>query len=65
MLGSALERSRTARALDRSAAYIRHLLRKRLTLKTMPQVVFSFAATPRRAARIDKLLGQIEREQGK
>ena len=64
VLGTALERRRTDRALARCAPYIHHLLIKRLALKLAPKIVFRFDDTPRRASRIDKLLGQIEQERG-
>jgi len=62
VLGTPAQRGRTARALDRCAPFIHHLLVKRLTLKLVPRVVFIFDDTPRQAARVDRLLGQIEKE---
>ncbi len=62
VLGSAQERGRTARALSRSAPFLHYLLVKRLSLRIVPRLVFEFDETPHRAARVDKLLGRIERE---
>ena len=64
VLGTPLERRRTDKALQRCAPYIHHLLIKRLALKLAPKVAFSFDDTPRRASRIDQLLGDIEKEHG-
>ena len=64
VLGTPVERRRTDKALQRCAPYIHHLLIKRLALKLAPKVVFCFDDTPRRASRIDKLLGDIEKERG-
>ncbi|MFA6004651.1 MAG: 30S ribosome-binding factor RbfA [Elusimicrobiota bacterium] len=65
VLGSAQDRAHCARALERCAPYIHHLLIKRVKLKLVPRIVFSFDDTPRRAARVDKLLGQLEDEKDK
>ncbi len=62
ILGSAHERDSTARALERSAPYIRQVLRKRLTIKMIPQIVFVYDDTPEKASRIDKMLLDIEKE---
>ncbi|MDD5657175.1 MAG: 30S ribosome-binding factor RbfA [Elusimicrobia bacterium] len=62
VLGTAKELQRTARALERCAPYIHHLLIKRLKLKLIPRIAFRFDDTPRRATQVDKLLGEIERE---
>jgi len=64
VLGTPVERRRTDRALQRCAPYIHHLLIKRLALKLVPKIVFRFDDTPRRATRIDKLLGDIAKEHG-
>jgi ribosome-binding factor A len=64
VLGTPVERRRTDKALQRCAPYIHHLLIKRLSLKLVPKVAFSFDDTPRRASRIDRLLWDIEKEHG-
>jgi ribosome-binding factor A len=62
VLGTPKELKRTARALERCAPFIHHLLIKRLALKLVPKLTFSFDDTPRRATHVDKILGQIEKE---
>jgi ribosome-binding factor A len=62
VLGTAREKESTARALARSAPYLRQVMRKRLKLKTIPHFVFSYDETPQKASRIDKLLLQLERD---
>lgn len=64
VLGSPVERKRTARALERCAPFLHHLLIKRLALKLVPKILFRFDDTPERASRVDKLLGDIEKERG-
>ena len=62
VIGDERQRKSTAKALERSSAYIRHILRKRIQIKVIPQVVFEYDSTPQKASRIDKLLLDIERE---
>lgn len=62
ILGSARERENAARALERASPYLRQVLRKRLTLKMIPQIVFVYDETPEKASRIDKMLLDIEKE---
>ena len=63
VLGTSLQRGRTARALERCAPFIHHLLVKRLSLRIVPRIVFRFDDTPRRAAGVDKILGEIADEE--
>lgn len=65
ILGSDRERQSTAKALERSAPYIRQVLRKRLSIKMIPNIVFTYDDTPEKASRIDKLLLKIEKEEGR
>ncbi len=62
ILGSDRERENARQALARSAPYIKHLLRKRIHIKVIPEVVFEFDSTPQKASRIDKLLLKLEEE---
>ncbi len=62
LMGSEREKHGTAKALERAAPYIRQVLRKRLALKLIPQVVFLFDETPQRASRIDKMFLKLEEE---
>lgn len=62
ILGSEREKKSAADALERAAPYIRQVLRKRLTLKMIPQILFVWDDTPRRASRVDKIFLDIEKE---
>ncbi|MBI3552720.1 MAG: 30S ribosome-binding factor RbfA [Elusimicrobia bacterium] len=62
LLGSGAQRESTQKALERASPYIRQVLRKRLTLKMIPAIVFHYDDTPQRASRVDKLLLQLEQE---
>ena len=62
LLGSAVQKESTQKALERAAPYFRQVLRKRLSLKTIPAIAFHYDDTPQRASRIDKLLLQLEQE---
>jgi ribosome-binding factor A len=63
ILGSENERHSTQKALERASPYIRQVLRKRLTLKTIPNIHFVYDDTPKKASRIDKLLLDLEKDQ--
>ena len=65
IIGSAAQRESTAQALERASPFLRQVMRKRLALKTIPQFVFVYDDTPQKASRIDKLLLDLEKEQGK
>lgn len=60
IMGTPEERKSTAKALERSAMYIRRLMRERLSLKMTPQFVFVYDDTPERATHIDKLLNKLK-----
>lgn len=62
VLGSDSERERTAQALERAAPYLRELIKKKVTVKTIPNIVFTYDMTPKKASRIDELLNKLERE---
>jgi ribosome-binding factor A len=62
VLGSETERERTAKALERAAPYLRVLLKKRVTVKVVPSIVFAYDDTPKKASRIDELLNKLDRE---
>lgn len=62
ILGSALDRESTARALERSAAYLRSKLLAKLDLKYIPKISFRYDETPERAHRIEALLNIIDAE---
>ncbi len=60
ILGSQQQQLSSQQALERCAPFIRHLLRKRLAIKVIPEVVFVFDETPQKADRVEKLLRKIE-----
>lgn len=62
ILGTAQERKAADQALKRAAPYLRQVLRKRLSMKIVPQFDFLFDDTPRKASIIDKMLLKIEQE---
>lgn len=62
ILGSEREKASAAKALERCAPYVRQVLRKRLTVKMIPSLLFIFDDTPAKASRIDKMFLDIERE---
>ena len=59
ILGTQEQRQAADEALHRAAPYIRQVLRKRLSMKFVPQFDFIFDDTPRKAALIDKMLLKI------
>jgi len=64
IMGSDAERESAAKALERAAPYLRSLLKKKVTVKVVPQLLFRFDETPRKASRIDALLNKLEKERG-
>jgi ribosome-binding factor A len=62
ILGTDQDRKDTAGALERCAKYIRQVLRKKLTVKFLPDFVFKYDDTPKKAAAIDKMLLKLEQE---
>lgn len=62
VVGSKEQRESTRRALERASPYIRQVLRKRISIKTIPQIVFAYDETPEKASRIDKLLLEISKK---
>ena len=64
VLGTESERERTAQALERAAPYLRELIKKKVTVKTIPNLIFTYDETPKKASRIDELLNKLEKEKG-
>lgn len=62
ILGTEKDRKDAEHALNRAAPYIRQVLRKKLTIKRLPDFHFKYDDTPRKAAGIDKLLLKLEQE---
>lgn len=64
ILGTDAERERAAQALERAAPYLRSLLKKKVKVKVIPNLAFSYDDTPRKASRIDELLNKLDKERG-
>lgn len=64
ILGSDAERAAAGKALERAAPYLRALLKKQVTVKVVPTLVFAYDETPRKASRIDELLNKLDKERG-
>jgi ribosome-binding factor A len=62
IMGSEHDKHSAAKALDRAAPFIRQVLRKRVSIKMIPQVVFVYDGTPEKASRIDKMFLKLEDE---
>ena len=62
ILGSEEDRASSAEALTSAAPFIRHQLRKRLSIKIIPVVAFEYDRTPERAGRVLELLTEIEKD---
>ena len=62
VLGSDAERESAGKALERAAPYLRELLKKKVTVKTIPNLKFEYDDTPKKASRIDELLHKLEKE---
>ena len=64
VLGSDAERESAGKALERAAPYLRELLKKKVTVKTIPNLKFEYDETPKKASRIDELIHKLEKERG-
>lgn len=62
-MGTAAERKQTAKALARAAAYVRHLLSERLTLRRSPEVKFLFDQSVAAQDRVEQILQEIKQEE--
>lgn len=64
VLGTDAQRESAGKALERAAPYMRELMKKRVTVKTIPNLKFEYDDTPRKASRIDELIHKLEKERG-
>ena len=62
-LGDAAQRKQTAKALARAAAYVRHLLSMRLTLRRSPEVQFLFDQSVAAQDRVEQILRDLHEEE--
>jgi ribosome-binding factor A len=61
-MGDAVERKKTAKALARAAAYVRHLLSTRMTLRRSPEVQFLFDQSVAAQDRVEQILQELKQE---
>ena len=50
--------------MERAAPYIRELLKKKVAIRTVPNLKFEYDDTPKKASRIDELIHKLEKERG-
>ena len=62
IMGDAAERKKTAKALERVAGFVRHLLSERLTLRRSPEVKFIFDESVAAQDRIERIIQEIHAE---
>lgn len=61
--GTPAERKKTAKSLARAAAYVRHLLSTRMTLRRSPEVIFLFDQSVDAQNRVEEILLQLKQEE--
>ena len=62
-MGDAKQRKDTAKALSRAAAYVRHLLSTRMTLRRSPEVQFLFDQSVAAQDRVEQILYELKQEE--
>jgi ribosome-binding factor A len=62
-LGDAKQRKETGKALARAAAYVRHLLSTRMTLRRSPEVQFLFDQAVAAQDRVEQILYELKQEE--
>ena len=62
-LGDVTQRKQTAKALARAAAYVRHLLSTRMTLRRSPEVQFIYDQSVAAQDRVEQILQELKEEQ--
>ncbi|HVC09845.1 MAG TPA: 30S ribosome-binding factor RbfA [Elusimicrobiota bacterium] len=60
ILGNVEQKKNAAKALERAAPYLRQVIKKHLSLRTIPNFIFEYDDTPARAARVDRILKRLE-----
>jgi ribosome-binding factor A len=63
LMGDQAERKKTQKALVRAAAYVRHLLSTRMSLRRSPEVVFTFDQAVTAQDRVEEILQELKREE--
>ena len=62
-MGDPAQRKQTAKALARAAAYVRHLLSTRMTLRRSPEVQFLFDQSVAAQDRVEQILHELKQEE--
>jgi ribosome-binding factor A len=63
MMGDAKQRKETSKGLSRAAAYVRHLLSTRMTLRRSPEVHFLFDHSVAAQDRVEQILYELKQEE--
>jgi ribosome-binding factor A len=63
MMGDVTQRKQTAKALARAAAYVRHLLSTRMSLRRSPEVQFLFDQSVAAQDRVEQILQELKQEE--
>lgn len=63
IMGDLAQRKLTTKALTRAAAYVRHLLSTRMTLRRSPEVVFIFDHSVAAQDRVEQILQELKQEE--
>ena len=63
MMGDTKQRKETTKALSRAAAYVRHLLSTRMTLRRSPEVTFLFDHSVAAQDRVEQILQELKQEE--
>lgn len=61
-LGEARDRKETAKALNRTVPYLRHLLSQRLTLRRAPEIKFQYDESVAAQDRIERIIQDLHEE---
>lgn len=62
IMGDEAERKKTQKALARAAAYVRHLLSTRMTLRRSPEVQFLYDRSVAAQDRVEEILQELKRK---
>jgi ribosome-binding factor A len=63
IMGDQAERKKTQKALGRAAAYVRHLLSTRMSLRRSPEVQFLFDQSVAAQDRVEQILQELKQEE--
>jgi ribosome-binding factor A len=63
VIGDAKERKTTEKALTRAAAYVRHLLSTRMSLRRSPEIIFTYDQSVAAQDRVEEILQELKQEE--